>query len=115
MPVPLALPLAPFPALLDFTGELADPPGTLQPFEPLAVPDPLLTSGAAVLDPAAAPPEPAPVPDAAPEPAPALAAPPRSVAMPLLEAREEEPVGAGGDGEIDSRATPMHSVRARAL
>lgn len=95
--------------------ELPDPPGALELPAPL---DPLPADrldGALVLDPVAVPLELAPVPDAAPEPAPALAAPPRSVAMPLLEVREAAPVGAGGEGEIDLRPTPMHSVRARAL
>ena len=95
-------------------------PGLPDAFAPLAAPAPLelpladLPDGA-VSDPAAAPFEVAPVPDAPAEPVPPLAAPPRSAAMPLPEAREEAPVGAGGEEEIDSRPTPMHSVRARAL
>ena len=127
---PAALePLAPLdpPAALD-------PPAGLEPPAPLLRPVPLvppelleppvswepllvdLPDAAEVLDPVPALLEPAavPVPDAAPGPAPALDVPPRA-AEPLLEAREAEPVEAGGEGEIDSRPTPMHSVRARAL
>ncbi len=95
--------------------ELLAPPEALELPAPLDPPAADLPDEALVLDPAAAPLELAPVPDGAPEAAPALAAPPRSDAMPLLEAREAVPAGAGGEGEIDLRPTPMHSVRARAL
>lgn len=140
--VPLALPSAPLPALLAFPEELA-PPAALEPPAPLDPPPalippslerpvpgvppelleppaplaPPLPDAGAVLDLAAALPDPeaVPAPETAPEPAPALGAPPRRAAAPLLEAREEEPVEGGGEGEIDLGPTPMHSVRCRAL
>lgn len=145
-PVPLDMPPAPLPALLDFPEELA-PPAALEPLVPLDSPPVLsppaslerpvpwvppelpeppaplapplldLPDAAEALDLAAAPldPEAVPAPEAAPEPAPALGAPPRRAAALLLEAREEEPVEVGREGEIDLGPTPMHSVRCRAL
>lgn len=136
LPVPLDLPVESdppealeLPAPLDPAAEL-DPPAPFERPVPLAppaaleLPAPLepppvdrLEAGE-VLDAAEAPldPEATPVPEVPSQPAPALdVPPPRRPAAPLLEARDAEPVEAGGEGEIDSRPTPMHSVRARAL